>query len=178
VVRRRAGRPGLLGGADPLTGPAGARPVSCRRTTGPPCSAAPPGPGSPGQAAPPGTPRGVVSAPVQSRPADFNWAHPDVRDEFASVLRFWFDRGVDGFRIDSAGLLAKDPPWRNSARRDGLDPGQSAPGRARDRAARRWTARLPIRSSTGTRCTGSTATGGGSPRPTPDRVLIGESGCS
>jgi alpha-glucosidase len=40
---------------------------------------------------------------------DFNWAHPDVHAEFADVLRFWFDRGVDGFRIDSAALLAKDP---------------------------------------------------------------------
>jgi alpha-glucosidase len=40
---------------------------------------------------------------------DFNWAHPDVRAEFADVLRFWFDRGVDGFRLDSAALLAKDP---------------------------------------------------------------------
>jgi len=43
---------------------------------------------------------------------DFDWARPDVRAEFASVLRFWFDRGVDGFRIDSAGLLAKDPAAR------------------------------------------------------------------
>ena len=40
---------------------------------------------------------------------DFNWAHPDVRAEFADVLRFWFDRGVDGFRLDSAALLAKHP---------------------------------------------------------------------
>jgi alpha-glucosidase len=40
---------------------------------------------------------------------DFNWAHPDVHAEFADVLRFWFDRGVDGFRVDSAALLAKDP---------------------------------------------------------------------
>jgi alpha-glucosidase len=40
---------------------------------------------------------------------DFNWSHPDVRAEFAGVLRFWFDRGVDGFRIDSAALRAKDP---------------------------------------------------------------------
>jgi alpha-glucosidase len=42
-----------------------------------------------------------------------------VRAEFADVLRFWFDRGVDGFRIDSAALLAKDPSLAD------LDPGQA-----------------------------------------------------
>jgi alpha-glucosidase len=40
---------------------------------------------------------------------DFNWANPEVRAEFEDILRFWFDRGVDGIRIDSAALLTKDP---------------------------------------------------------------------
>ncbi|MEV6494365.1 glycoside hydrolase family 13 protein [Actinoplanes sp. NPDC051633] len=40
---------------------------------------------------------------------DLNWEHPDVRAEFEDILRFWFDRGVDGIRIDSAALLLKDP---------------------------------------------------------------------
>jgi alpha-glucosidase len=44
-----------------------------------------------------------------SRQPDFNWDNQDIRAEFEDVLRFWFDRGVDGFRIDSAVLLAKDP---------------------------------------------------------------------
>jgi alpha-glucosidase len=39
---------------------------------------------------------------------DFNWANPDVRAEFEDVLRFWFDRGADGIRIDSAAHLTKD----------------------------------------------------------------------
>ncbi|MGK5642058.1 glycoside hydrolase family 13 protein [Streptomyces sp. URMC 126] len=39
---------------------------------------------------------------------DVNWDHPAVREEFTSVLRFWFDRGVAGIRVDSANLLAKD----------------------------------------------------------------------
>ncbi|MDX3386987.1 glycoside hydrolase family 13 protein [Streptomyces niveiscabiei] len=43
------------------------------------------------------------------RQPDLNWQHPDVHAEFESVLRFWFDRGVDGFRIDVAHGLAKDP---------------------------------------------------------------------
>ncbi|HEX4256126.1 MAG TPA: alpha-amylase family glycosyl hydrolase [Streptosporangiaceae bacterium] len=40
---------------------------------------------------------------------DFNWGNADVQAEFEDVLQFWFERGVDGFRIDSAVLLAKDP---------------------------------------------------------------------
>ncbi|MFI5879557.1 glycoside hydrolase family 13 protein [Streptomyces sp. NPDC051554] len=40
---------------------------------------------------------------------DVNWQHPDVHAEFESVLRFWFERGVDGFRIDVAHGLVKDP---------------------------------------------------------------------
>jgi alpha-glucosidase len=44
---------------------------------------------------------------------DFNWANEDVRAEFEDVLRFWFDRGADGIRIDSAALLTKDPSLRD-----------------------------------------------------------------
>ncbi|RCG32795.1 alpha-glucosidase [Sphaerisporangium album] len=39
---------------------------------------------------------------------DFNWTNPEVIEEFHDVLRFWFDRGVDGIRIDSAAVLIKD----------------------------------------------------------------------
>ncbi len=39
---------------------------------------------------------------------DLNWNHPDVRRMHEDVLRFWFDRGVGGVRIDSAALLVKD----------------------------------------------------------------------
>ncbi|MFD1306367.1 glycoside hydrolase family 13 protein [Streptomyces kaempferi] len=38
---------------------------------------------------------------------DFNWRDPHVRAEFSRVLRFWLDRGVDGFRIDAAHALFK-----------------------------------------------------------------------
>ncbi|QCX74821.1 Oligo-1,6-glucosidase [Streptomyces sp. YIM 121038] len=38
---------------------------------------------------------------------DFNWDHPAVRDEFRSILRFWLDKGVDGFRVDVAHGLVK-----------------------------------------------------------------------
>ena len=39
---------------------------------------------------------------------DLNWDHPEVRADFLKTLRFWSDRGVDGFRVDVADLLAKD----------------------------------------------------------------------
>ncbi len=39
---------------------------------------------------------------------DLNWENREVRVEFEDVLRFWLDRGVDGFRIDVADFLVKD----------------------------------------------------------------------
>ncbi|MER5393680.1 glycoside hydrolase family 13 protein [Saccharopolyspora sp. NPDC002686] len=39
---------------------------------------------------------------------DLNWRDPRVREEFAGILRFWGDRGVDGFRVDVAAALVKD----------------------------------------------------------------------
>ncbi len=40
---------------------------------------------------------------------DLDWSRAEVKAEFEDVLRFWFDRGADGFRIDVAHGLAKDP---------------------------------------------------------------------
>jgi alpha-glucosidase len=42
---------------------------------------------------------------------DLDWAEPEVRAEFESILRFWFERGADGFRIDVAHGLVKDPAF-------------------------------------------------------------------
>ncbi len=39
---------------------------------------------------------------------DLNWRNEEVLDEFDSILRFWLDRGVDGFRIDVAHGMIKD----------------------------------------------------------------------
>lgn len=40
---------------------------------------------------------------------DLNWHDEEVRSEFRDILRFWFDRGIDGFRIDvSHGLMKQD----------------------------------------------------------------------
>ncbi|MFD2766531.1 glycoside hydrolase family 13 protein [Micromonospora eburnea] len=46
---------------------------------------------------------------------DLNWDNPEVRAEFLDVLRFWLDRGVDGFRVDVAHGLIKQADladWR------------------------------------------------------------------
>lgn len=54
-----------------------------------------------------------------TRQPDFNWANPEVRAEFESVLRFWLDRGVDGFRVDVAHGLVKQaglPDWDGEQR--------------------------------------------------------------
>jgi alpha-glucosidase len=48
---------------------------------------------------------------------DLDWTNPEVRSEFESILRFWLDRGIDGFRIDVAHGLAKDPAMPDLAGR-------------------------------------------------------------
>ena len=40
---------------------------------------------------------------------DLNWANPRVEEAMHDVLRFWLDRGIDGFRIDVVHLIGKDP---------------------------------------------------------------------
>ena len=45
---------------------------------------------------------------------DLNWRHPDVRAAMFETLRFWLHRGVDGFRIDVAHLILKDPDLRDN----------------------------------------------------------------
>lgn len=56
---------------------------------------------------------------AQEQP-DFNWEHPDVRADFLRTLKFWADRGVDGFRVDVAHMLLKDlvPPLRSRPNAD------------------------------------------------------------
>jgi len=44
---------------------------------------------------------------------DLDWWNPDVRDEFDRILRFWFDRGIRGLRIDVAHGIIKDSELRD-----------------------------------------------------------------
>ncbi len=52
---------------------------------------------------------------------DFNWANPEVREDFLTTLRFWSDRGVDGFRVDVAHALTKDIAERDLPTKAQLD---------------------------------------------------------
>jgi alpha-glucosidase len=45
---------------------------------------------------------------------DLNWRNPAVRGAMFDVARFWLDRGVDGFRIDVAPMVMKDPELRDN----------------------------------------------------------------
>jgi alpha-glucosidase len=45
---------------------------------------------------------------------DLNWWNPKVRDAFDDILRFWFDRGIAGFRIDVAHSIVKDKLLRDN----------------------------------------------------------------
>jgi alpha-glucosidase len=50
---------------------------------------------------------------LSSQP-DLNWWNEDVRAEFDRIIRFWFDRGVAGFRIDVCNLIIKDAELRDN----------------------------------------------------------------
>ncbi|TMA12179.1 MAG: alpha-amylase, partial [Deltaproteobacteria bacterium] len=45
---------------------------------------------------------------------DLNWRNPEVRRAMLSTLEFWLERGVDGFRIDVAHAVMKDPELRDN----------------------------------------------------------------
>ena len=60
---------------------------------------------------------------------DLNWDNPEVPAEFEDILRFWLDRGVDGFRIDVADFLVKDPALPDAA---GLPAGVRRPWEDQD----------------------------------------------
>lgn len=45
---------------------------------------------------------------------DLNWRNPEVKAAVFEVMRFWLERGVDGFRIDVAHFIMKDPQMRDN----------------------------------------------------------------
>jgi alpha-glucosidase len=47
---------------------------------------------------------------------DLNWDNPEVEAAMHDVLRFWLDRGVDGFRMDAVVRMAKDPLLRDNVK--------------------------------------------------------------
>ena len=63
---------------------------------------------------------------------DFDWRNPEVGDMFVDVLRFWLDRGADGFRVDVAHGLYKEESLRDQVVEEGEIPGSGAPTDVRD----------------------------------------------
>lgn len=59
---------------------------------------------------------------------DLNWANPAVGEEFEAIISFWMERGVDGFRIDVAHALVKDPELRDNPQIAQITPGATPRG--------------------------------------------------
>ena len=57
---------------------------------------------------------------------DLNWWHPDVRRAMHDALRFWLDRGIDGFRVDVIWHLIHDPEFRDNPPNPDWDESMSA----------------------------------------------------
>ncbi len=75
---------------------------------------------------PDGTPGQWYLHLFDSTQPDFDWTNPWVHEQFRAVLRFWLDRGVDGFRIDVAhGLFKAEglPDWNPPAAGDSMTGG-------------------------------------------------------
>jgi alpha-glucosidase len=49
-----------------------------------------------------------------NRQPDLNWRNPEVQEAMLGVLRFWLDRGVDGFRVDVIWHIVKDDEFRDN----------------------------------------------------------------
>jgi alpha-glucosidase len=56
---------------------------------------------------------------------DLNWREPEVQDAMHGVMRFWLDRGVDGFRVDAIHMLVEDEGLRDNPRNPAWQPGMS-----------------------------------------------------
>ena len=56
---------------------------------------------------------------------DLNWRNPEVRRAMYDALRFWLDKGVDGFRVDVIWHLIKDDRFRDNPANPGYQPGQA-----------------------------------------------------
>ncbi len=63
---------------------------------------------------------------------DLNWRNPKVRQEMYEVLRFWLERGVDGFRIDALEVLLKDEQFRDNPINPAWKPGDPPNTRLRE----------------------------------------------
>ena len=74
---------------------------------------------------------------------DLNWRHPEVQATMLDVLRFWLDRGVDGFRVDALRQLIKDEQLRDNPPNPDYHPAQGPYN-----ALWKWVADVPLSTST------------------------------
>ncbi len=58
---------------------------------------------------------------------DLNWENPQVRQAVYAMMRWWLDRGVDGFRMDVINMISKDLPLRDGTPIDGGPWGDGSP---------------------------------------------------
>lgn len=56
---------------------------------------------------------------------DLNWRNPEVKEEMLKALRFWLDRGVDGFRVDVSYKVMKDTEYRDNPPNPAWQPGMN-----------------------------------------------------
>jgi len=45
---------------------------------------------------------------------DLNWRNKEMADEFFKIIKFWLDKGIDGFRLDVINMIVKDKKFRNN----------------------------------------------------------------
>ncbi|MCC0178569.1 alpha-glucosidase [Waterburya agarophytonicola K14] len=48
------------------------------------------------------------------RQPDLNWRNPEVKEAIYQMIRFWLDKGVDGFRLDASSVYSKDKDYRDN----------------------------------------------------------------
>ena len=95
---------------------------------------------------------------------DLNWRNPAVQAAMLDVMRFWFDRGVDGFRIDVLWHMVKAEGLPRQSAQPGLSAGDGRQATACSSSIR----------PTSPRCTRSPPICAPSPTTSGERVLVGE----
>jgi alpha-glucosidase len=69
---------------------------------------------------------------------NLNWANPEVVEAMKDTLRFWIDRGVDGFRVDVVDHIGKDPELRDDVFTPDMSLENPYDQLSRDKSVRYW----------------------------------------
>ena len=60
------------------------------------------------------------------RQPDLNWRNPQVKEAIYKMIRFWLDKGIDGFRLDASSVYSKDKDYRDNPVKDKKNPQEFA----------------------------------------------------